>query len=63
MGRWVKGVVEAEKGRDRETVEKQRPAMTMWREGGGEESPGGAREKLTVTEVRERGGGEQPPLW
>ena len=38
----VNGVVEAEKGRERERVEKWRPAMTTWREGGGEESPRGA---------------------
>ena len=40
----IKMVVEVEKGRENEIVEKWRPAMTTWREGGGEESPRGARE-------------------
>ena len=40
----VNGGVEAEKGREREKVEKQRPAMTPWRKGRGEESPRGSRE-------------------
>ena len=39
MGWELRGVVEAKKGRERERIEKQRPAMTMWREVGGEESP------------------------
>jgi hypothetical protein len=30
MGRGVKRVVEAKKGREKEKVEKQRPDMTMW---------------------------------
>ena len=34
MGRRVKRVAEAEKGREKERVEKERPAMTTWREGG-----------------------------
>ena len=51
----INGVVEAEKGREKERVEKQRLAMTTWREGEGEESPRGAREKLRVREVRVRG--------
>ena len=38
----VNGIIEAEKGRER--VEKWRPAMTTWREEGGEESPRRARE-------------------
>ena len=46
----VKGVVEEEKGRERERVLKQRLAMITWREGGGEESPRGGREKLRVRE-------------
>jgi hypothetical protein len=33
MGRGVKRVVEAEKGREKERVEKQRLAMTVWRRG------------------------------
>jgi hypothetical protein len=33
MGSGVKGIVEAEKGREKERVEKQRLAMTMWRKG------------------------------
>ena len=36
MGRGVKRVSEAEKGREKERVEKQRSAMTTWREGGRE---------------------------
>jgi hypothetical protein len=35
MGRAVKRVVEAEKGRERERVEKWRPAMTSWKGEGG----------------------------
>ena len=41
----VNGVVEEEKGRERESVEKWRLAMTTWREGGEEESPRGQRDK------------------
>lgn len=33
MGRGVKRVVEAGKGREKERLEKQRQAMTTWREG------------------------------
>jgi hypothetical protein len=33
MGRGIKRVAEAEKGREKERVEKRRPAMTTWREG------------------------------
>jgi hypothetical protein len=33
MGRGVKRVAEAEKGREKERVEKWGPAMAMWREG------------------------------
>ena len=40
MERGVKREVEAEKGRERERVEKQRLAMTMWREGGVERKGG-----------------------
>ena len=36
MGRKIKRVAEAEKSREKERVEKQRPAMTTWREGGRE---------------------------
>jgi hypothetical protein len=42
MGRGVKRVVEAEKGRE-ERAEKWRWAMTMWREGGREGEQGGKR--------------------
>jgi hypothetical protein len=35
MGRGVKRVVEADKDREKERVEKWRPAMTTWREGDG----------------------------
>ena len=38
MGRGVKEVVEAEKVRKRERVEKPRLAMTTWRRGGVEKS-------------------------
>jgi hypothetical protein len=34
MGRRVKRVVEAEKGREKERIEKWRPVMTTWREEG-----------------------------
>ena len=34
MGRGVKRVAEAEKGREKERVEKTRPAMATWREEG-----------------------------
>ena len=50
MGWELMGVVEAENGRERERVEKQRPAMTMWREGEGrraQELPGNCREGHT----------------
>jgi hypothetical protein len=44
---WFEGIychgVEAEKGRERERVEKQRLAMTAWREGEGNVERGGAR--------------------
>jgi hypothetical protein len=40
MGRGVERVVEAEKGRQKERVDKWRLAMTTWREGGGGEGNG-----------------------
>ena len=43
MGRGVKRVVEAEKGRE-ERAEKWRWAMTMWREGGREWGEEGEQE-------------------
>jgi hypothetical protein len=42
MGRGVKRVVEAEKGREKERVGKWRPAMTMWRGWGGDGERGGS---------------------
>jgi hypothetical protein len=67
MGRGVKRVVEAEKGREKERVEKWRPAMTAWREGRKEWGEGGARGKRQKYESkrgkRERGGGKQPHLY
>jgi hypothetical protein len=36
VGRGLKRVVEAEKGREKERVDKWKPAMAMWREGGRE---------------------------
>jgi hypothetical protein len=52
MGRGVKRVVEAEKGRERDRVKKQRPDMNMGRERGrdcgrevGREEPKRTREK------------------
>ena len=65
MEKGVKGVVEAEKDRERERVEKQRPAMTTWREGGGNEEreeAKRAREKLRVRVrgARERGWASSP---
>ena len=46
----MKGIVEAEKGREGEIVEKQRPAITTWREGEGRRAQEGAKEKLRVSE-------------
>jgi hypothetical protein len=48
MGRGVKRVAEAERGREKERAEKQRPAMNIWRERGrewGEMRNKGARGK------------------
>jgi hypothetical protein len=52
MGKGVKWVLEAEKGREKERIEKQRPAMAMWRVEGGEGNGerGGARKQ----EARQR---------
>jgi hypothetical protein len=58
MGRGVKRVVEAEKGREEERVEKQ--AMATWREGKGMWSKG-ARERQELKWVR--GGAKQPLLY
>ena len=48
MGRGVNGVVETEKGRERKRVEKQRLAMTTWREGEGRRAQEGKREAKGV---------------
>jgi len=45
MRRGVRRVVETEKGRERERVEKEGPAMTTWRGGGEGMGRGGAREQ------------------
>ena len=62
-GEGNKRVVEAEKGRERERVEKKRLAMTAWRvggmEGGREESRTYAKEKSKYKAgIREGGGGK-----
>ena len=44
-GRRVKRVVEADKGRERERVEKQRSAMTTWREQEGKREATGKQER------------------
>jgi hypothetical protein len=67
MGRGVKRVVEAEKGREKEKVEKWRPAMTTWREGGNGMERGGARgqearERQEHMRAREGGGAKRPLL-
>ena len=62
MGRGVKRVVEAEKGRERERVEKWRPAMTTWKEGGREWGERNKRQERGKS-VRERVGAKQPLLY
>jgi hypothetical protein len=65
MGRGVKRVVEAEKCREKERVEKYRPAMTMGKEGGrkwGREGEQEGKRQRREAGVRERGGGKQPCL-
>jgi hypothetical protein len=52
MGRGIERVVESEKGRKRETVDKWRPAMTTWREEGREL---GEREGAQGGKRQERG--------
>jgi hypothetical protein len=66
MGRGVKRVVEAEKGREKKRVEKKRPAMIVQGGGGGvgmgrEGEPEGKRQGREAG-VRERGAGKQPLL-
>jgi hypothetical protein len=56
MERKVKRVVEAENGREKEIVEKWRPAMTTWREGvreKGERTTEGARGKRVREQERQ----------
>ena len=62
MGRGVKRVVEAEKGKEKEKVEKWRPAMATWRPGEREGARGGARGQERRKSIRERGGAKQPLL-
>ena len=45
MGRGVKKVAEAEKDREKERMEKWRPAMATWREGGREWGARGQEER------------------
>ena len=58
MGRGVKRVVEAGKGREKERVEKQRLSMTNWREGkrewGERRSKGVRGKRVRKQEVREQ---------
>jgi hypothetical protein len=58
MRRGVRRVVETEKGRERERVEKEGPAMTTWREGEGNGKRGGKRAREKGKRVRERGAGK-----
>ena len=63
MGRGAKRVVEAEKGRQRERVEKQGLALTMWREAEGrgrEESPRRGKREAESERIREGGGASSP---
>lgn len=55
MGRGINRIVEAEKGRE-ERIEKQRPAMAMWRE---REEGKGKGARVRGKRVRERGGRKQ----
>ena len=61
MGRGVKRVVEAEKGREKERVERWRLAMTVWRE---VKKDGGAREQETRErqELKRERRGQAAPL-
>ena len=54
MGRGVKRVAEAEKGREKKRVEKTRPAMATWREEG---------KRQENKRVRERGEAKQLLLY
>jgi hypothetical protein len=62
MGRGVQRVAEAEKGREKERVEKQRQTMTTWREGEREWGERGSKKQGREAGGRERGGGKQPRL-
>jgi hypothetical protein len=52
LERGVKRVVKEEKGRERERLEKWRPAMTTWREGRGGEGMGREREQGSKRQER-----------
>lgn len=52
-GKDAKGIVKAQKGRERERVEKKRPSMAMWRRKGNVER-GGARGQEREARVRVR---------
>ena len=54
MGKGIKMVEEAEKGRERERVEKWRPAMTSWKGEGGMGRKGEQEGKRQEREVRVR---------
>ena len=57
----VKSVVEAEKRRERERVEKQGLAMTMWRGGRGREGiPEREKKEAESERIREGGGASSP---
>jgi hypothetical protein len=52
LGRGVKRVAEAEKGREKERAEKQRLAMATWREGGREWGGGGGKRQERGKSIR-----------
>ena len=62
MGRGVKRVVEAEKGREKERVEKKGLAMATWREGGRERKKQELESRKGGSLKREKGGAKQPLL-
>jgi hypothetical protein len=64
MGKGVERVVEAEKGREKERLEKKRLAMASGKGGreGGEKSLRGQERSKREEGIREGGGGKQPLL-
>jgi hypothetical protein len=58
MGRRIKRVVQAEKGKEEERVEKWRPAMNTWRWWG----EGMGRGKQENQEIKRKGGKQAVPF-